>query len=132
MKFSRESDQWRVYSTLWLDDETNIRFSYIRIRLQGQPNEAIVVVPYSYDYTDIVRDAGGQPASVKENATMHQKVAILTIENGEFVHLTDYTFGPKADNVTYSGGIDSLDTSPFYGAIDRPSGNRHLVIETCS
>ena len=118
MKFSRESDQWRVYTTLRLYDETNIRFSYIRIQLQGHPNEAIVVVPYSYGYSDIVSDADGQPVSVKENATMHQKVAILTLENGEFVHLTDYTFGPKADNVTHSGGIDCLDTSPFYGAID--------------
>lgn len=107
LKYDHESDKWREIAKASLSDHTNINFSYALIKINGDPKDKIILFPYHI--TDLYFDSNGNPIGIKPEATMHQAVTVLQLKNGSLVDMIGYGFdGPRMDNITSNGGIDSL------------------------
>ncbi|MEI8249022.1 MAG: hypothetical protein WCG07_00820 [Candidatus Taylorbacteria bacterium] len=108
LKYSHESDRWLEYAKTALQDDSNIKFSYRLIDIDGDKNDKIVLFPFIYSLNDMYFDDSGNPTGVKPEATMHQAVAILQLKDGGLADMIRYGHGgPMIDNVTADGGSDS-------------------------
>lgn len=109
LKYNHESDKWLEYTKTTLNDDTNIKFSYKLINIQGDKTDKLVIMPYVYPRDLIYSDGNDNPVGVKDYPNMYQKAAVLQMKDGELRDIIKYGFGgPNIMNITQAGGVESV------------------------
>ena len=122
LTFNYESGKWEE-TNKWVSNQTNIRFSYTLIKLDGDDTDKIVVFPFFYTPDAFTFDAAGHPMAIKSEPRMVQRGVVLGLRNGELEDMIRQDI-PVLDNVTVNGGSGSVmvgyDGSVTFGQFVKP------------